>query len=367
MAADPMVDLDAVLAHYDLGRLVKHVPDRRGTVNISFEVEVLRRGRRHTYFLRKYRPGIGKEEIRFEHELIEHVARQGTCPIAQVHRTRQGASFLEVPGDGLQGTPGYYAVFDFLPGEDRYTWVGPRCTPVELHNAGDLLARFHAAVGTFKPTGRRVEPKIAALVGVIADMWAAAPSLSKGTVFDAFVAEHFDEVRQDVRSTVARLRDARVLRLPEVVTHSDYHPGNLKFEGDRISGLVDFDWAKVDLRAFDVGLAVWYFCASWEGGSDGSMRLEDVRAFVAAYQERLRVLHALPPLSPEEMQLLPDLIQAGNIYILYWTIRDYFGKDVDPAEYLVYLKHSLQTSRWLRSLTNRAELSRVLGELTEDG
>jgi hypothetical protein len=67
------------------------------------------------------------------------------------------------------------------------------------------------------------------------------------------------------------------------------------------------------------------------------------------------------------MQLLPDLIQAGNIYILYWTIRDYFGKDVDPAEYLVYLKHSLQTSRWLRSLTNRAELSRVLGELTEDG
>jgi hypothetical protein len=63
--------------------------------------------------------------------------------------------------------------------------------------------------------------------------------------------------------------------------------------------------------------------------------------------------------------LLPDLIQAGNVYILYWTIRDYFGKPVDPAEFLVYLEHNLNSSRWLCTPENRRQLEAALAQADE--
>lgn len=363
MVSEPTVDLNAVLAHYDLGELAAQSRDQRGTVNTSFAIELVKDGRRSKYFLRRYRHGIGVEEILFEHTLIEHVSRQGTCPIAQVQRTRHGSTFLELPGGDASQPLAYFAIFDFLPGEDRYTWVGPQCTPGELHNAGDLLARFHAAVRSLQPAGRRAEPSIIELLPVISDKWAGAPGLSKGTEFDDCVADHFSEVQASIVETLSALRDPGIGSFPELIIHSDYHPGNLKFEGEEISGLVDFDWAKVDLRAFDVGLAAWYFCASWEQASDGALRLRDLGTFVSAYQARLSASRELTALGADELQLLPDLIQAGNVYILYWTLRDYFCKQVNPAEYLVYLKHNLHSSRWLQSADNRRQVQALLAEL----
>ena len=102
----------------------------------------------------------------------------------------------------------------------------------------------------------------------------------------------------------------------------------------RSPGLFDFDWSKVDWHAFDVALAVWYFCASWEAADDGQLRLDKARTFLTAYQRRLQEGSDCPPLSPAEIRYLPHLINAGNIYVLYWTLRDYFGKPVDPEEYL---------------------------------
>jgi hypothetical protein len=57
------------------------------------------------------------------------------------------------------------------------------------------------------------------------------------------------------------------------------------------------------------------------------------------------------------------MINAGNIYVLYWTLRDYFSRDVDPAEYLVYLKHGVAFARWFDGPRNRERLSRMLGGL----
>jgi len=178
-----------------------------------------------------------------------------------------------------------------------------------------------------------------------------------------YALDHGDEVRRRLAATSTALRRAAA-GLPTVINHSDYHPGNLKFEGARISGLVDFDWAKVDLRAFDVGLAIWYFCTSWEGSADGRLRLGEVGAFLRGYQGRLREPAAIPPLSAAEMAALPDLIHAGSLYILYWGLRDYLSKPVDPDEYLVYLRHSINTTRWLARPENRRRLVRTLRGLT---
>lgn len=357
MVVDFSKELNTVLAHYDLGHLVDWQPDRRGTCNVSFVIETEREGQRSRYFLRRYKDSTRPEEIDFEHSLIRHLLERGTCPVARVHATRAGPTYLRLDSDG--GQAHFYAVFDFLPGEDRYTWVGPRCTRGELRQAGALLAEFHRAASTLIPEGRRQEPKILELLGVIERAWMEAPAKSRGTVFDRELAANLESMRRCIDRTRRRLAKA-ASRLPECFIHCDYHPGNLRFAGSEISGVVDFDWSKRDLRAFDVGLALWYFCVSWEGRADGRLRLPDAATFLRGYQAHLRAEAAFPPLLPAEIRALPDLISAANIYVLYWGLRDYFSKDVDPNEYLVYLRHSLAFARWFSVESNVERTRRTL-------
>ena len=151
-------------------------------------------------------------------------------------------------------------------------------------------------------------------------------------------------------------------RLPELVIHCDYHPGNLKFTDEQVTALFDFDWSKVDLRLFDVALALWYFCTSWQGPEDGRFRLDWASTFLHAYQGYLEKPGA-GPLSPDEVRYLPILINASNLYILNWTILDFYAKDVDPKEYLVFLKHSVNFTRWFEDAANRKALEALAASL----
>lgn len=356
--ADPVAELNAVLDHYDLGQLHETEKDRRGTVNTSYVIDLQKDGVPARYFLRRYKAEIRPEEIVFEHALIDHLTARGNCPVARVHRTRDGASFLQLDVAGRA----YYAIFDYLPGEDRYTWVNPRCTPRELSGAGALLAQFHSDVAALRAPGRRAEAKIADLLPVIGEAWSECLARPEENVFTRYAARSGSLVRRSLAETEAALARAKG-GLPEVTIHSDYHPGNLRYLGEEISGLVDFDWAKVDLRTFDVALAVWYFCVSWQGSADGRLRLGAARLFLSAYQTRLMRTAEIPPMSHAELAALPHLLAASNLYVLYWGLRDYLAKPVDPQEYLAFLRHSIGSARWLREVSNRARLRSMLASL----
>jgi homoserine kinase type II len=198
---------------------------------------------------------------------------------------------------------------------------------------------------------------------MIEEKWAECSGRSKGTVFDAYVQAHLDLVRRGIHVAGSALSVPGADLMPQIVIHCDYHPGNLKFEGDRVTGLFDFDWAKVDWRAFDVALAVWYFCTSWEGASDGQVALERAGVFLRAYQDHLRQHAGLGPLSGPEAGLFASMISAANLYVLNWTIMDFCGKDVDPQEYLVYLRHSVNFAVWFEAPETRRRIERTLGEL----
>ena len=355
---DPAAELKAVLDHYDLGVLNRTEKDQRGMVNTSYIIDLQKDGVPARYFLRRYKAEIRREEIVFEHALIDHLTARGNCPVARVHRARDGESFirLDVAGDA------YYAIFDYLPGEDRYTWVNPRCTSRELTAAGALLAQFHSDVATLKAPGRRAEAKIVDLPSVIESAWSECLARSTGNPFDRCAARNNRLVRDSLADAAGVLRRAGG-DLPEVIIHSDYHPGNLRFLGHEISGLVDFDWAKVDLRSFDIALAVWYFCVSWQGSADGHLRMGAARTFLSAYQTRLMQAAELAPMSRAELAVLPHMISASNVYVLYWGLRDYLSKPVDPQEYLVYLRHNIGFARWFKDPSHLASLRAMLTAL----
>ena len=363
MALNFVSELEEILENYDLGELLGFERNERGYVNTSFAIETIKDGVRARYFLRKYKAGIRPEELAFEHALIAHLAAAGAPPVARLHLTREGATCAHsVAGQGDRAGA-YYAIFDFLPGEDRYTWVAPRCTPAQVRNAAVVLARFHQAAGRFSPQGKRSEAQILDLLPVIARNLVGCRDRARHPAFDAYLSDQQALIQESIASALQVLSHPGYSHMVRIAVHCDFHPGNLKFQGDEICGLFDFDWSKVDFRCFDLALALWYFFVTWEAPQDGELRLDEVEIFLASYQEALQDDLAIGPLSEVELNALPAMIQAANLYILNWTILDYCRKEVDPDEYLVYLRHGVHFIRWFNDPQNRARLDALVGSL----
>lgn len=362
MSVDPKAEVEDILHYYDLGTLVACERNERGYVNTSYAVDLLRGGQRQRYFLRRYKADIRPTEIEFEHSIIQRLVEAGEPPVARLHRTRDGQTYLCC--QDAKGEQAYCAVFDYLPDEDRYTWVGPRCTPEEIRNAAVVQAQFHRALTGFKPRGRRKESRILGLLAEVSDYLAATPQRSKGTAFDEYLVDNLAFLLGDLRATQAVLREPAARRLPQTVIHCDFHPGNLKFRGAEVTGVFDFDWSKVDLRAFDVALALWYFFVTWDAPQDGELRLSDAGLYLDSYQAALRQRPGLAPLSPDEGTYLPHLLNAASYYVLNWTVLDYYRKDVHPGEYLAYLQHSVRFSQWFRAPGNLEAIQAIVAPRT---
>jgi len=359
--ADTIIE---ILSEYDLGVLIAYEKNERGFVNTSFAIETIKESQPKRLFFRQYKRGITEEELQFEHSLIDHLCSKGYPPVAEVYKTKLGRSYVGKGGLDPGSDPTYYAIFAYLPGDDRYTWVETRCTLTEAAKSGEVFAQFHNAVSDFIPRGRRAESAILELLPSLDPLLTNWPSISKQTAFDRILIENAAFIRQEVAQVLDNLHIVSQ-GLPRLVIHCDYHPGNLKFQNDTVVGLFDFDWSKLDYRSFDIGLAIFYFFSGWENEENGVFRPAPFRVFMNAYQEECRRLRCVTPLTPAEMNALPMMIRAGNLYVLNWTILDYLHKDVDVGEYLVYLNHGIKTIQWLSQPANTASLGEILNELPE--
>ncbi|MBN1536097.1 MAG: phosphotransferase [Anaerolineales bacterium] len=352
------IELLNILQHYDLGQLSNYEKDVRGFVNTSFTIETIKDGKTKKSFLRRYKQEIKEEELQFEHSLINHLVDHSDLPVACIYKTHTGKSYLHLFQDETDQQGFFYAIFDFLPGNDKYTWVDPRCTDREVVSAAKTLAQFHAAACNLQPQGKRVEPKILELLSKIDVLLSECPQKDKHTIFDKCLIENLPLLRASLQKNLAILSQPEALQIIQCIIHCDFHPGNLKIENEEVTGLFDFDWSKVDFRLFDVALAMWYFFASWKPENDGAINLAPLALFFNTYQEYLKTLKGIGPLSDIERYYLPWMIHAGNLYVLNWTLLDFYSKDVDPEEYLVFLRHSVNCTQWF-------EKSKHMGQLAE--
>jgi homoserine kinase type II len=364
--------------HYDIGELAGVRMLDRGYVNVSYEIQTRKGGETRRYFLRQYKRGIREEEVRFEHSIVRHLARKGFTLSADLIPTRNGGTYVRhlEEHDGEQEEV-YFAVFEYLPGEDRYTWDNPACTETELAEAARVLARYHRAVHDLKPRGTRYEAGIIDLLPTISGNLMKYAKRAGCTRFDAYFLKNLDHILQVIQTARDRIDPEQYRTLPQVAVHCDFHPGNLKFQGQRVVGVFDFDWSKIDARCFDVALAVTYACTTWEGKEDGDLVPRQVSLFLSSYQREAAAETEGPgapgensdgapgtaspgpgPLDKEEISFLPNMIRAANIYVLNWDVDDYYIKKPNPFEYLIYLQHNVRTMRWIEG--NWEELVRIV-------
>ena len=132
-------------------------------------------------------------------------------------------------------------------------------------------------------------------------------------------------------------------------------------------GIFDFDWAKIDLRLFDVCFAIVYSCCAWEdlpdGSTDGDLRLHACQLFLKGYQDKLKELGELEPLNETELKYFPTMVEAANCYLINWCLSAYYDdvENLNVYEYLAYLTHQLKMMKWID--VHKADLAEIAASL----
>lgn len=302
----PVSDAEAqgFLRGYDLGERIALTPIAEGVENTNYALETS--GGR--FVLTLFEGRTEAAALPFCLGLTDRLADAG-LPMARPVRDRTGAWLGE-----LNGRPA--ALVEWLPG----AW--PRePSPVQARAAGAMLARMHLAAADGPE--RRENPVGPATWRALADRIATR-------------AEGEDHaILNRVEAALADLGDPFTDGLPTGAIHADYFPDNVLFEGEAVSGVIDFYFACTGPLAYDLAIAL----SAW--GFDGAGRaLPDIlTAFRMGYE-------AVRPLTPTEAAALPRLGRAAALRFTLTRLHDRVFHDPsklvtpkDPAAFLARLDY----------------------------
>ncbi|MBM7062550.1 homoserine kinase [Pseudomonas sp. UL073] len=288
-------ELEAFLAPYGLGRLKDFQGIAAGSENSNFFIS-LEQGE---YVLTLIERGPA-QDLPFFIELLD-VLHGARLAVPYALRTERDEALRELAGKPALLQPR-------LPGK--------HVTYANAHHCGEVgrwLACLHLAT-----RGRILERKSDRGLD-----WMLAEGPSQALrLGDAEVS-----LLRDALNEIAARRDA-VLALPRANLHADLFRDNVLFDGNHLSGVIDFYNACAGPMLYDLAIAVNDWCVEADGSLDGAR----TRALLAAYS-------TLRHFTPAEAELWPTLLRAACVR--FWLSRliaaeAFAGQDVlikDPAEY----------------------------------
>ncbi|UCD31986.1 MAG: phosphotransferase [Desulfobacterales bacterium] len=332
---------------YDLGRLIHIERSHRGYINETFKLNLLKNNKKDHYVLRRYRTGTPKKRIAFEHALMLELIKQGFNISPLIIPTKDHATFVKIPSKMENRIEDrYISIFTMLPGKDKYSWNNPLCTDAELRDAAKVLASYHGAIYEWKGIDAWTDQRNIDRIVLMSKRWQYYAQHAGESSFDQYFLEQFEYLCLELN----KIQFKKIYNeMPHLAIHGDYHPGNLKFENEKVIGVFDFDWSKIDIRCFDVALALLYFCSSWDGIDEGHILLDRTESFLEAYQKVAGEIDTIGPLDTMELEHLPEMIHLSNLFLIDWILEACYSSGRDYQEYKTYLRHSVQMMRWMDS------------------
>ncbi len=189
---------------------------------------------RETFVLRMYGRRQTALSIKYELDILQRLHDRSSPVAAAVDGVAQydGSAFV---------------LFPLLPGRPHL-----RESERQRRQRGRILAELHHELGALAGLGQRIGWRQADEVVAEGERrsgrWrSCAIGMTRPDLVDT-IARHFEGVH-------SRLCAAGASRFPVTVVHGDLIGQNLLFQRGRLSGILDFDSAHLDLRAADVACA----------------------------------------------------------------------------------------------------------------
>lgn len=310
-------DAEDVLSAYDVGPVL-FVRPHAGTANPAVVV-VTRKGQ---YFLKRRNARYSSRgQLTYDHEVIRRLAQAG-LPVTVPVKTRSGSRWLS-------WDDAVYELYHLVEGREHTAGDLP-----QIRAAGAVLGAFHKATASLDPGEGKRPQRLHAPAAILRGLrWALEEAERVG---DATARDQVRGLMAAAEGLTVRLPDAEYWALPQCVIHGDYHPANLKFEGDKVVGLFDFDWASAGPRAVDIADGVLFFCgqrptpvnpADIESLTQAfTLKREWIEAFGAGYASEVTV-------EERELKALPDLMRCRWLFCRV----DAMERKIAPDRKLSYL------------------------------
>ncbi len=300
-------EASAFLDAYNIGNLVALTGIKAGVENTNYRLNT----DRGAFILTLYEKRMKPEELPFFLNLMAYLAARGIlCPQPIVNR--HGKMVGDLAGKKA-------AMVTHLSGESRTLILPEHCAAL-----GRNLAEMHLAVGDFKESRSNS-------MGL--DSWRSLAQ-SIGKAADDFVPELSSRIRRELQS----LYENWPQDLPEGIIHADLFPDNVLFDGDNLSGFIDFYFACRDFFAYDLAICLNAWCFEQHRG----FNLTKASAMMRAYD-------AVRPLSVAEKKALPVLARGSALRFMLSRMYDSLNtssealvKMKDPKEYLYRLDFHAQ-------------------------
>jgi len=310
-------DFETVSREYGLGKVAPTgIP--QGSINTNYRLETSR-GR---FFLR-HTTVRSEADLFFEARLLEHLA-EGAFPGPRIVPTLQGGDFLSLAG-------GRVTLFGYLAGEELSR---RQLTTDHLERLGAEVGKLHRLTNSFDLD--RQNPYDDATV----EGWLRELEIHSDPALRQIATE---ELR-----LLERTRRPHLALIPRGVIHADIFLDNVKWLGDRVSAIFDFEMACRDALILDVAITLNAWCF------DGAYQPELCAALLRGYQQER-------PLQEGESEHLLDAARFGAIRYTASRIRDFHlsplpPERLAPKDFRTYLARS----RALAAMDTR-EFQRLLG------
>jgi homoserine kinase type II len=242
---------------------------------------------------------------RFEHELLRRLASAELS--FAVPRPLPSDD-----GDTLRVVDGRLTVlFSRIPGETLAKDGGPY-----LGRAAAALAELDVALGAL----HEFEHRPPAFDGDVTRVHPLVDDLHEAVGESGLDQGRRPALLRDLDRT-AELAPLLYASLPQQITHGDFAFGNTLMRNGRVTGLIDFEVAGMDVRAMDVAVGLYRFPAYKDA-------LGQCDIFGQGYSGVL-------PLDPTEIAALPALLELrAGVSLLHWVGRMRAGlatiEDVRP-------------------------------------
>lgn len=298
-------EIRAVLPHWRVGPVLFTRPIG-GTANAS-KIVVTRSGQ---FVLKRRNPRYCKSgQPEYDHHVLHHLWRAG-LPVPKVLRTEGESRWVEHEGS-------LYELYGYIDGQ-----VHPAANDAQMAEAGRLLAQFHEATSALQPPGEKHfgrfwDPTEAIrLVGLFLDRIGVGDTGTSRMPGDE-IAGVLADLRDRCETVREEVPDEVYWDLPSPIIHGDWHPWNIRWQGDKIVGIFDFDWVDRQPRLVDIADGILYFCPIRAADTE----TPDIRELTRAFEPDrdrigvfLQAYDKLRPLTDRELKLLPSFATIRWIY-----------------------------------------------------